>query len=67
MASGMRGAAAAAGGWIDWGVCVCVCVEGVFGHCHGCVMLVLVWQATSGKNLRRIDGMCVQNSRHYRG
>lgn len=28
------------------------------GRCHGCGMLVLLWQVTSGKNLRRIDGVC---------
>ncbi len=32
-----------------------------FGCCHGCVVLVLVWQVTSGKNLRRIDLMCVKS------
>ncbi len=34
---------------------------GGFGCCHGCVVLVLVWQVTSGKNLRRIDGMCAKS------
>lgn len=34
---------------------------GGFGRCYGCVMLVLVWQVTSGKNLRRTDSMCAKS------